>query len=306
MRIIITGATGFIGRALCKHMVEHGYEVIALTRNLPKAQVLLGEQVKSVKWDGQSAQGWASLADGAGAIVNLAGENIGSRRWTQARKRAILQSRLNAGRAVAEAVELSTVKPKVVAQASGIGYYGPHGNEVLDEASPCGEDFLSDVACQWEDSTKPVETIDVRRVVIRTGGVLEREGGMLPRLLLPFRLFVGGPLGGGRAWFSWIHRDDEVAAIRFLIEKEDAQGVFNLTAPEPLIMRDFCRLLGQVTRRPSWLPVPGFILRLLLGEMAEALLLSGQRVLPKRLQESGFEFKYPTAETALRAILASH
>ena len=306
MRIIITGATGFIGRALCRHMVEHGYEVIALTRNLPKAQGLLGEQVKSVKWDGQSAQGWASLADGAGAIVNLAGENIGSRRWTQAGKRAILQSRLNAGRAVVEAVALSTVKPKVVVQASGIGYYGPHGNEALNEASPCGEDFLSDVACQWENSTKPVETIGVRRVVIRTGGVLEREGGMLPRLLLPFHLFVGGSLGGGRTWFSWIHRDDEVAAIRFLIEKEDAQGVFNLTAPEPLIMRDFYHLLGHTIRRPSWLSVPGFILRLLLGEMAEALLLSGQRVLPKRLQESGFEFKYPTAETALRAILASH
>jgi len=306
MRIIITGATGFIGRALCKHMVEYGYEVIALTRNLAKAQGLLGEQVKSIKWDGQSAQGWASLADGAEAIVNLAGENIGSRRWTQARKRAILHSRLDVGRAVVEAVELSAIKPKVVVQASGVGYYGPHGDEMLDESSPSGEDFLSDVACQWEASTKPVKAMGVRRVVIRTGGVLEREGGMLPRLLLPFRLFVGGPLGGGRAWFSWIHRDDEAAAIRFLIENEDARGAFNLTAPEPLTMRDFCHLLGHVIRRPSRLPVPGFVLRLFFGEMAEALLLSGQRVLPKRLQESGFEFKYSTAETALRAILVSH
>ena len=306
MQVIITGATGFIGRALCKHMVEHGYEVIALTRSLSKAQALLGKQVKSVKWDGQSAQGWASLADGAGAIVNLAGGNIGSRRWTQARKRSILQSRLNAGRAVVEAVELSTLKPKVVVQASGVGYYGSHGNEVLDELSPCEEDFLSEVARQWEDSTKPVKAMGVRRVVIRTGGVLEKDGGMLPRLLLPFRFFVGGPLGSGRVWFSWIHRDDEVAAIRFLIEKEDAQGIFNLTAPEPLIMRDFYHLLGHTMRRPSWLPMPEFILRLLLGEMAEALLLSGQRVLPKRLQEAGFEFKYPTAGAALRAILVSH
>jgi len=306
MRIIITGATGFIGRALCEHMAKRGHEVIALTRSLAKAQGLLGEPVKSVKWDGRSAQGWVSLADGAGAIVNLAGENIGSRRWTQATKRAILQSRLNVGRAVVEAVELSTAKPKVIVQASGVGYYGPHGDEILDESSPCGEGFLSDVAHQWEASTKPVEAMDVRRIIIRTGGVLEREGGMLPRLLLPFRLFIGGPLGGGRAWFSWIHRDDEVAAIRFLIENEDVRGVFNLTAPEPLTIRDFCRLLGHVTRRPSWLPVPGFVLRLLFGEMADALLLSGQRVLPKRLQEAGFEFKYPTAETALRAILVAH
>jgi uncharacterized protein (TIGR01777 family) len=194
----------------------------------------------------------------------------------------------------------------VVVQASGVGYYGPHGDEVLDESSPGGKDFLSDVAYQWEASTKPVEAMGVRRVIIRTGGVLGREGGMLPRLLLPFRLFVGGPLGSSKTWFSWIHRDDELAAIRFLIEKEAAHGIFNLTAPEPLTMHDFCRLLGNITRRPSWLPMPGFVLRLLFGEMAEALLLSGQRVLPKRLEESGFGFKYPTAEAALDAILASH
>ena len=220
-------------------------------------------------------------------------------------KRAILQSRLDAGRAVVEAVKLAGVKPEVVVQASGVGYYGPHGDEVLDESWPSGADFLSDVARQWEASTKAVAAMGVRQVVIRTGAVLERSGGMLPRLLLPFRLFVGGPPGSGRTWLSWIHRDDEVAAIRFLVENDGAHGIFNLTAPEPLTMRDFCRLLGQVIGRPSWLPVSASVLRLLFGEMAEELLLSGQRVLPRRLLEAGFQFKYPTAETALRAILVS-
>lgn len=221
-------------------------------------------------------------------------------------KHAILQSRLDAGRAIVQAVKVATIKPKVVIQASGVGYYGAHGDEPLDESSPPGDDFLSDVARQWEASTKAVEAMGVRHVVIRTGAVLERDGGVLPQLLLPFRLFIGGRLGSGQAWFSWIHREDEVEAIRFLIDNDDARGAFNLTAPEPLKMRDFCHLLGHLTGRPSWLPVPGFALRLLFGEMAEALLLSGQRALPRRLQQAGFHFEYPTAEAALKAILVSH
>lgn len=306
MRVVLTGATGFIGRALCAKLVEHGDEVIALTRSPTRAQGLLGDAVRSIKWDGCSARGWASLADGAGAIINLAGENISRRRWNRSVKHAILQSRLDAGRAIVQAVEVASVKPKVVIQASGVGYYGSRGDERVDESWPSGDDFLSDVACQWEASTKAVEEVGVRHAVIRTGAVLEKEGGVLPRLLLPFRLFLGWWPGGGQAWFSWIHRDDEVEAIRFLIGNDEACGVFNLTAPEPVKVRDFCRLLGHITGRPAWLPVPGFALRLLLGEMAEVLLLSGQRALPRRLQEAGFHFKYPTAATALKAILASH
>jgi uncharacterized protein (TIGR01777 family) len=245
------------------------------------------------------------MADGAKAIVNLAGENTGSRRWTQKTKQAILQSRLDAGRAVSEAVDMVKVKPQVVVQASGVGYYGPCGNELVDESSQCGTDFLSDVARQWEASTRSVETLGARHVVIRTGGVLERDGGMLPRILLPFSLFVG-PIGSNSVWLSWIHRDDEVAAIRFLIENRNLKGAFNLTAPEPLAMRSFYRLLGQRIGRPSWLPVPNFALRLLFGEMAQALLLSGQRVLPKRLQDVGFQFKHPTADMALKAMFPPH
>ena len=305
MRIVVTGATGFIGKALCQSLVQDGHEIVALTRSPAKANTVLGEQVTSFQWDGCRSGGWASLAEGAGAIVNLAGENIGGGRWTQAMTQAILQSRLNAGQAVVEAVENAETKPGVVIQASGVGCYGSHGDEVLDESAPYGDDFLSNVARQWETSTGAVETMGVRRVILRTGAVLERDGGMLPRMLLPFRLFVGGPLGDGRQWLSWIHREDEVQALRFLLDNENAQGVFNLTAPEPVTMRDFCHLLGKTMGRPSWLPMPGFVLRLLFGEMADALLLSGQRAIPRRLQEEGFEFKYPTTELALKAIMKS-
>jgi uncharacterized protein (TIGR01777 family) len=231
------------------------------------------------------------MADGAGAIVNLAGENV-SQHWTPTIKQVILQSRLDAGRAVVEAITMSDIKPRLVVQASGIGYYGPHGDEILDESFQGGTDFLANVARQWQVSTKMVKTMGVRHVIIRTGELLERDGGILRRLVIPFRLFVG-PLGSSWVWFSRIHRDGEVVAIQFLTDNEDLRGVFNLTAPEPLTMRSFCCLLGQGTGRPSWLPLPDFALRLLFGEMAEALLLSGQRVLPKRLQEVGFPIQVP-------------
>jgi hypothetical protein len=302
-RIIITGATGFIGRALCKRLVEGGYEVVALSRNPKRGSESLRNQVKIVNWDAKTAEGWANLADGAYAIINLAGENIGSGRWTERKKRRILESRLNAGGAVVQAVEQAESKPKVVVQASGIGIYGNRDDEILDESSLPGSGFLVEVAKPWEESTRKVESVGVRHVIIRTGVVLGADGGFLSRVLLPFRLFMGGRLGSGHQWIPWIHLDDEVRAIVFLIEKENLRGVFNLTAPNPLTSKDFFRLLGRVMRRPSWLPVPGFALRLLLGEMAKELILSGQRAMPKRLLDSGYEFEYPDAESALREIL---
>ncbi|MGQ9632300.1 MAG: TIGR01777 family oxidoreductase [bacterium] len=305
MHTVIAGATGFIGRGLCRRLLEEGYGVIALSRDPDRGRKLLGNRVSVVGWDGRSAEGWASYADGARAIINLAGESIASGRWTQTKKRAILESRLDAGRAVVEAIKRSQKKPKVVIQASAIGYYGPRSDEMLDESSPPGMGFLAEVAQQWELSTKEAESWGVRHVIIRTGIVLGREGGVLPRLLLPFRLFVGGPLGSGRQWFSWIHLDDEVRAIRFLMEKEDLHGAFNLTAPEQLTMEDFCRVLGRAMNRPSWLSAPGFAMHLLLGEMAEEILLSGQRVVPKRLTEAGYKFLYPEVESALREILCT-
>ena len=276
---------------------------MALSRNPKRGSESLRNQVKIVNWDAKTAEGWANLADGAYAIINLAGENIGSGRWTERKKRRILESRLNAGGAVVQAVEQAESKPKVVVQASGIGIYGNRDDEILDESSLPGSGFLVEVAKPWEESTRKVESVGVRHVIIRTGVVLGADGGFLSRVLLPFRLFMGGRLGSGHQWIPWIHLDDEVRAIVFLIEKENLRGVFNLTAPNPLTSKDFFRLLGRVMRRPSWLPVPGFALRLLLGEMAKELILSGQRAMPKRLLDSGYEFEYPDAESALREIL---
>lgn len=301
--VIVIGATGFIGKALCAHLAEKGYEIIALSRNPAKGEDILGTKAKVIQWDGQSSRGWLNHAQTALAIVNLAGENLASGRWTDEKKQAILQSRLDAGRAVVETIRLAQARPKVLVQASAIGFYGPRQDEVVDESFPSGEGFLSEVARRWESSTQEVEAKKVRRVIIRTGIVLGKEGGALPRLIKPFRFFAGGPLGNGKQWISWIYLEDEVRAILFLIEREDLSGVFNLTAPHPLPQTDFARILGKFLKRPSWLPVPGFLLRLLLGDMAEEMLLSGQRVAPARLLDAGFRFLYPEPEPALKDIL---
>ncbi|MFH1336384.1 MAG: TIGR01777 family oxidoreductase [Candidatus Zixiibacteriota bacterium] len=301
MRVIITGATGFIGKALVAELTKGNYEIVALTRN-PKHKSTLNK-ISYIQWDAKNSNSWTDYVDGAYAIVNLAGENISAGRWTQKRKQAILQSRLNAGKAIVEAVKQVNRKPKVIVQASAIGYYGSRGDEALDESSSPGTGYLPEVAQKWELSTQEVESLGVRHVIIRTGIVLGKDGGALPRLIQPFRFFVGGPLGSGKQWFSWIHLKDEIRAIHFLMENENLNGAFNLTAPSPLAMKDFCKILGQVMHRPCWLKVPGFMLRLIMGEMAEALLLTGQRVQPKRLLEAGYQFLYPEAEPALQQIL---
>jgi len=300
MRVIITGGTGLIGRALAADLTKDGHETIALSRQ-PERAAGLPAEARVERWDAQTAQGWGSLADGADALVNLAGENIAGR-WTAGRKRRIRESRLNAGRAVVQAVELASVKPRVVIQASGVGYYGPRGDEESVEEESPGSDFLGQLAIEWEASTAPVERIGVRRAVIRSGAVLSTEGGAFPPMLLQSRLFLGGPLGSGRQWLPWIHMADEVRGIRFLIENERAQGPFNLVAPNPLTNAEFNRVLGRVMRRPAFMPVPAFALRLLAGEMS-TVLLDGQRAIPRRLLDLGFAFCFPNAEEALRDLL---
>ena len=297
MRVLITGGSGLIGRALAADLAHGGSEVIILSRR-PDRVAGLPAGVDVRHWDGSTPQGWGPLADGADAIVNLAGENIGSKRWTRERKRLILDSRLNAGRAVVAAVRASSRKPGVVVQASGVGYYGPGGDAELAEDSPPGHDFLATIAVDWEASTAGIEGVGVRRVIIRTGVVLSAQGGALSRMLLPFRLFVGGRLGSGQQWLPWVHIADEVAAIRFLIENEAAKGPFNLTAPAPVTNADFSRALGRQLRRPSLVPMPGLALRGLFGEMA-TVILDGQRTTPKRLSEAGFQFKFNKLDGAL-------
>ena len=300
MRVIITGGTGLIGRALAADLINDGHETIVLSRR-PERATRLPAQVRVERWDARTAQGWGSLADGADAIVNLAGASI-AQRWTAGRKRRIRESRLNAGRAVVQAVELASVKPRVMIQASGAGYYGPRGDEEIVEQEPAGSDFLGQLAIEWEASTAPVERLGVRRTVIRSGVVLSTEGGAFPPMLLQSRLFLGGPLGSGRQWLPWIHIADEVRAIRFLIENESAQGPFNLVAPNPLTSAEFNRVLGRVMRRPAFMPVPAFALRLLAGEMS-TVLLDGQRAVPRRLLDLGFTFRFPNAAEALRDLL---
>ena len=301
MRVLITGGTGLIGRALSTDLAADGHQVIVLSRS-PERASGLPAGVRAERWDAHTADGWVHLADGADAIVNLAGENIGAGRWTDERKQRILNSRLDAGQAVVQATERVSQKPGVVIQASGIGYYGPRGKEELDETAKPGEDWLAQVAVQWEDSTLPVEGMGVRRAIIRTGVVLDAKDGALPRMVQPFRLYVGGPLGGGQQWFPWVHLVDEVAAIRFLIETPEASGPFNLVAPNPATNGQVSRALGRVLGRPAFMPIPGFVLRLMFGEMA-TLLLDGQRAVPRRLLDLGFQFRYLIVEAALKDVL---
>lgn len=305
-RIIVTGATGFIGKALCFRLLEEKYDVVALSRSKEKGEKIFGTDATVVEWDGKSSEGWLEYANGAFAVVNLAGENIGSGRWTPKKKQSILQSRLDVGRAVVEAAKSVEKKPRVIIQASAIGYYGSRGDEIIDESSSPGESFLAKVVKKWEHSTQGVESQKIRRVIIRSSIVLGKEGGVFLRLVKPFRLFVGGHLGSGKQWFSWVHLEDEVRAILFLMQREDLSGVFNLTAPHQLIQKDFFHILGKIMKRPSWFSVPGFFLRLIFGEMAKDTLLSGQRVVPRRLLEAGYRFLYPQAELALKEILGKN
>ena len=308
MQIIITGGTGFIGQALATSLSSDGHRVIALTRRSGDVPGL-DSGVKVVRWDGRTAEGWGHLANEADAIVNLAGESIAGTgiipaRWSPQRKLRIVESRTNAGQAIVQAVQAASRKPSVVVQASAVGYYGPGDDTEITEDHPAGSDFLANVCVQWEGSTRPVESLGVRRAILRTGLVFSPYGGVLPRLMLPFRLFAGGPLGSGKQWYPWIHLDDQIRAIRFLIESSQAAGAFNLTAPNPLTNQDLSRVLGTVMKRPAFVPAPAFALRLSLGEMA-TLVLDGQRAVPDRLSKLGFQFRCPDAEGALRDLLRS-
>jgi uncharacterized protein (TIGR01777 family) len=303
MRIVITGGSGLIGIALARELGSAGHEVVALTRD-PSRVGPLPPGTRAVQWDGKTPQGWGSLLDEGTAIVHLAGDSVAAGRWTDEKKRRIRQSRVESGRAVLEAIRQAKSRPRALLQGSAVGYYGDCGDEGVDESHPPGDDFLARVCVDWEASTAEAAALGVRRPILRTGIVLSNEGGALPRMALPFRLLAGGPLGGGRQWFPWIHMADEVGAIRFLIEREDADGPFNLSAPEPLTNRDFGRALGRVLNRPSFAPAPGFALRLLLGEMADAL-LHGQRAVPRRLLDLGYVFRYPEAAGALRNLLGA-
>ena len=297
MRIIITGGTGLIGRPLSESLVAQGHEVTVLTRDPIEADPM-PDGVFLHRWDGKTADGWGHLADGADAIINLAGAGIGDGRWSKKRKEAIRNSRLQAGFAVLEAIKMAAIKPKVLIQASAIGYYGSvEDGTIMVEQNPPGNDFVAKVCFDWELSTAPASGMGVRRPIIRTGVVLSNDGGAFARLKLPFKFFAGGKVGDGSQWFSWIHIEDEIRAIQFLLENDEADGPFNLTAPHPVNNQEMAKALGQAMGRPSAIPAPSFAIKSVFGEMS-SIILKGQRVLPKHLEDMGFEFQYPSLEEA--------
>lgn len=303
MHLLITGGTGLIGQRLIDQLLPQGYTITVLSRRSLRPP-RLPNSVNFAQWDASSAAGWGHLLEEVDGVVNLAGAGVADSPWTKARKQLIRESRLLAGQAVVEAINAAKNKPRVLLQASAVGYYGSDETATMTETSPPGDDFLANVCQDWENSVKPVEALGVRVVYLRTGVVLDPRGGAFPKLMLPFRMFVGGPLGNGLQWMSWIHHQDQTAIIRFLLENDSLSGPVNLVAPDPLRNADFAKLLGKVMQRPAVAPAPGFIIRTVMGEMS-TIVLDGQRVLPEKLSAAGYQFIYPQAEAALRELVNS-
>ncbi|HEU4382711.1 MAG TPA: TIGR01777 family oxidoreductase [Anaeromyxobacteraceae bacterium] len=294
MRVFVTGATGLIGRALCRSLLEGGHSVLALSRRAAPQGLPAGAE--PVQGDPAAPGRWQEALAGCDACLNLAGEPVAAGRWTRARKQAIRDSRVLATRNVAAVV--AERGPAVLVNASAIGYYGPRGDEALDESAPPGSDFLSRTCVEWEGAAAPAAK-RARVVLARTGLVLAREGGALPRMALPFKLFAGGPIGDGSFWQSWVHLADEVGLLAWALREERLAGPLNATAPAPVRNRDLARALGRALHRPSFLPAPALAVRVLIGEMAEVA-VTGQRVLPARALDLGYRFRYSEVEAALR------
>jgi uncharacterized protein (TIGR01777 family) len=307
MKIIIAGGTGALGSGLARQLTAASHDVIVLSRTPARRADRAPVGVRLVGWDAHTPDGWSDEIEGADAIVNFAGfplpgEGFFPGRWTSTRKRLIWDSRVSAGRAVTEAISQARHRPRLLIQASAIGYYGPNPPGEVDEAAQPGEDFLAQVCEAWEGATEGVESLGVRRIIVRTGIVLDPHYGALPRLLLPFQLFAGGPMGSGRQWFSWIHPADEFGALVFLLKQPDARGPVNLVAPNPVTNRELADALGRLLHRPSFVPTPAFALRLAFGEVSTTV-LDGQRVRPRALVDLGFAFRFPELEPALANLL---
>ncbi len=306
MRGIITGGTGLIGRHLTAELVRSGHKVTILSRH-PDQVVELPAGVHRAGWDGSTSEGWIDLVEDADGIINLAGESLAgnsllSLRWTFERKRRILTSRLNAGKAILEAVTRARYKPAVLMQVSAVGYYGARDANLITEDAPAGKDFLARVCVAWENSTASVTAFGVRQIVVRLGVVLSSQGGALPRQMLPFKLFVGGPLGNGEQAYPWIHIQDAVGAMRYLLENPASNGAYNLTAPQIVTNAEFGQALASAMHRPYWLPVPAFVFKIAFGE-ASIVLLEGQAPIPQKLKRMGYSFLFPEVLPALQDIL---
>jgi uncharacterized protein (TIGR01777 family) len=303
MHIVIAGGSGFLGTALTDALTRDGHDVTVLTRR-PSPAPSTRPQVKLLGWNPNGRSGpWADALNSASAVVNLAGESIAAKRWSPEQKARLEQSRLDATYSLTTAIREAANRPRVFVSGSAVGYYGDRGDETLTETSPPGKDFLAGLAQKWEAAAMTIAEL-TRMSLIRTGIVLDRKGGALPRMLPPFQMFVGGPLGSGRQYMPWIHKDDWVRLVTWTLTHEGAHGPLNGTSPSPVTNAEFSQALGRALKRPSFLPAPAFALRLLLGEMADALLLNGQRALPVRATDLGFSFRYSNIDDALASVLA--
>jgi uncharacterized protein (TIGR01777 family) len=302
MKVIVAGGTGFLGRPLTQLLAARGDEVVVLSRRTDAPG-----GVRTVAWEPDGSTGpWAAEIDGAQAVVNLAGESIAGHRWSAAHKQRILDSRIRATRSLVAAMTRALQPPAVFVSGSAVGYYGARGDEIVTEDTAPGPDFLARVCVQWEAEAMRAAGPRTRVVRIRTGLVLERDDGALPQMLPPFKFGVGGPVGSGRQYWPWIHRVDWIELVRWTLDTGTVTGPLNATAPQPVTNAEFARALGRAMHRPALVPAPAFALRLLLGEMADPLLLTGRRVVPAKAQLLGFTFKYPDLDAALAALFAEH
>ena len=302
MNIVVTGGTGFIGGALCAALTHGGHSVSVLTRHMGQVLHRPDMHVNSVEWNARDTGPWKQVLEETDAVINLAGAPIAEARWTDARKQLITDSRVLTTRLLVRALSRCSSKPTTFISASGIGYYGASDDRCLDEGAMRGRGFLADLCLAWETEALRAAEFGARVVILRTGMVLEQDGGALPKMLLPFRLFAGGPIMPGSQWVSWIHKRDHIDLIQWALTTASVSGPINAVAPEPVTMNTFCDVLGRVLHRPSWLPVPEFVLNVLLGELG-TLMTTGQRVIPAKAIAEGYTFQYPTLEPALRAIL---
>ncbi|MEG4485590.1 thylakoid membrane protein ThyD [Microcoleus sp. D2_18a_B4] len=306
MKVAIAGATGFVGSRLVEKLQAAGHQVVVLSRDAAKASRVFPASaypnLEVVAYTPAESGDWLHSIAGCDAVVNLAGVPIAEERWTEARQQAILDSRRLTTAKLVEAIVNANPRPSVFVSASAIGYYGTSETAEFDETSLAGNDFLATVCKDWEAAAQPAKNAETRLAILRLGIVLGM-GGALAKMLPPFKLFAGGPLGTGKQWFSWIHREDVVDLILYALQNSQVEGVLNATAPNPVRMNELCQTLGEVLKRPSWLPVPGFALEMLLGDGAK-LVLEGQKVLPKQTLASGFQYQYPTLKLALEEILS--
>jgi uncharacterized protein (TIGR01777 family) len=302
MKVVVAGGSGFIGRPLCQALLQDEHQVTVLSRSPAATKNRLDSRITIIEWDGCTPGGWEQTLDTADAIINLTGEAIADKRWSEDRKQALRDSRIGTTRAIVQALSRVPIRSRTLINASAIGYYGPRDATPVTEESQPGSDFLAKLCIDWEQEAAQAESLGIRVVRLRIGIVLGKKGGALPRMLPPFYFFLGGPIAPGHQWMSWIHERDVVGLILWTLANQQIRGPLNAVAPQPVTMREFCRTLGHILKRPSWLPVPEAVLRLMLGELA-TLLTTGQRVEPTGALRGGYVFKYSALGSALREIM---